>query len=138
VRLPMTVIVVTAGDVVEVAVVASALTNRVDRRVDKTKSQAAIGHGLLIDQREKSGPARCREAGASPASRARALVAKVVVEITFRRHVRDIAYRCGSSIARVGHPCLPARNGEAIVGGAAAAVCPRCFRLPGATGAIRG
>ena len=71
VRFPLAVIVIPAGDVVEVAVVAGALADGIDRGVDKTKRRAAIGHGLLIDQREKSGPARCRETPGSERAQSR-------------------------------------------------------------------
>src|SRR3984885_4210344 len=138
VRLPFAVAVVSAGDVMEDIVVIGTAAKGVDCRIDESQGGTAVGDGLLIDQRKKSCPARCREAGATIVAAAGALVAGIVVGIRFHGNIRYVAHGVRSLIRGIGDASLPVRNGEAIIGRAAAAVRPRGFRLPGAACTVGG
>ena len=62
------------GDVVETGGVARPQSNRVDGWVQETRSWQAIGHCLLVDQRQIASPPRRGKAGSAPTSLARAAI----------------------------------------------------------------
>ena len=75
----------------EVGAIARPQANRVDGRVDEAKRTFAVGHGLLIHQRQIARPTGRCETRSTPSSRASAVVANVIVRVPFCGNVGAIA-----------------------------------------------
>jgi hypothetical protein len=64
----MAIVVVSAGDVMEVAGEAAALANGIKGRIDEAQRGSAIRHCLLVHQGKEARPAGGGKTGAAPAA----------------------------------------------------------------------
>lgn len=77
----------------EIAIEVCTFSNCVDSRIDESYRRAAVSHRLLIYQRDEASPARRCVTGATRLIvGARSVVARDVVEVSFRGHIGQVAY----------------------------------------------
>ncbi len=119
-----------AGDVVEIAVIARSDADAIQHGIEKPERGLAVCGSLLIRHRDNAGPLRSGDAGASNASEALVLEAKIIILLGLGCHVGIIAPLPRSLIKHVddARQLLVGGDGKAVFREVTRASLPAGFR----------